>query len=147
MRVNLVLLAQGTAFNIVADEGHKSGPPELGGDQLARFQEARVASRFMIMAACENGMAKGVVCGDIDAAFVSKDAHLDLPVSESRTKGEGNVLMHGLEDLKDEGVTCGGGFDAVGESGVNQVDEKGRWEEGDVGVVRVVSGEEVGTAG
>ena len=147
MHVNLVLLAQGTALNIAADEGRKSRPPELGGDQLVRFQEARVASRFMIMAACEDGAAKGVVRRDIDTALVSKDARLDLPVSKSRTKGEGNVLMHGLEGLKDEGVTCGGGCNSMGEGGVNQVDKKGRREESDVSVVGVVSGEEVGTAG
>ena len=55
--------------------------------------------------------------------------------------------MHGLEGLEDEGITCGGGFDAVGEGGVDEVDEEGWWEEGDIGVVRVIGGEEVRTAG
>ena len=80
MRVNLVLLAKGTAFNIAADKGGKSRPPEFGGNQLACFQEAGVAGRFMIVAVFENGMAKGVVGGDIDTAFVGKDAGFDLPV-------------------------------------------------------------------
>ena len=35
----------------------------------------------------------------------------------------------------------------MGEGSVYEVDEQGRREEGDVGVVRVVGGEEIGTAG
>ena len=54
--------------------------------------------------------------------------------------------MHGLEGLEDEGVTCGGQLDAVREGGVDEVNEKGRRKEGDVGVVGVVRGEEVGSA-
>ena len=54
--------------------------------------------------------------------------------------------MHGLEGLEDEGIACRSRFDAVREGGVDEVDEKGRWEEGDVGVVRVIRGEEVGSA-
>ena len=63
VRVNLVLLAKGTAFDVSADEGGESRPPELGGNQLTCFQETGVPGRCMIMAACENGAAKGVVCG------------------------------------------------------------------------------------
>ena len=55
--------------------------------------------------------------------------------------------MHRLEGLEDEGITCGGRFNAVGEGRVDEVNEEGWWEEGDIGVVRVVGGEEVGTAG
>ena len=55
--------------------------------------------------------------------------------------------MHRLESLEDEGVAGGGGFNAVGEGSVNEVDEQGRREEGDVGVVGVISGEEVRSAG
>ena len=135
MCVNLVLLAKGTALNIVVDEGGKSGPPEFGGNQLACFQEAGVAGGFMIVAAFENGTAEGVVGRDIDTAFVGKDAGFDLPVCQPGTKGERNVLMHGLESLEDEGVTCGGRFDAMREGGVDEVNEKGRWEESDVSVV------------
>ena len=118
MRVNLVLLAKGTALNIAADEGGESGPPEFGGNQLACFQEARVASRFMIMAVLENGVAKGVVCQDVDTALVGKDAGFDLPVNEPGAEGKRNVLMHGLESLEDEGITCGSRFNAVREGGV-----------------------------
>ena len=92
-------------------------------------------------------MAEGIVCGDVDTAFVGKDACFNLPVGESRTERKGNVFMHGLESLKDEGVTRGCGFNAMREGSVNQVDKKGRWEESDVGVVRVIHGEEVRSAG
>ena len=119
MRVNLVLLAKGTALNIAADEAGESRPPEFGGDQLACFQEAGVAGRVVIMAAFEDGAAKGVVGGDIDVAFVSEDACLDLPISKSRAKGKRDVLVHRLEGLENEGITRGCGFNAVGEGGVN----------------------------
>ena len=39
------------------------------------------------------------------------------------------------------------GSPAVGEGGVNEVDKEGQWEEGDIGIVRVIRGEEVGAAG
>ena len=35
----------------------------------------------------------------------------------------------------------------MGEGGVDEVDEKGRGKQGDVGVVRVIGGEEVRSAG
>ena len=108
MHVNLVLLAQGTALNIAADEGSESRPPKFSGDQLACLQEAGVAGRFMIMAACKDSATKGVVCGDIDAALVSEDACFNLPISESRAKGERDVLMHRLEGLENEGIARGG---------------------------------------
>ena len=55
--------------------------------------------------------------------------------------------MHGLESLEDKGITSGGRFNAMREGSVDEVNEKGRWEKGDVGVIRVIHGEEVRTAG
>ena len=81
MRVNFVLLTKGTALYIVADEGGKAGPPELGGNQLVSFQEAGMASGFMIVASRKNGAAEGVVGGDINTALIGKDAGFHLPVS------------------------------------------------------------------
>ena len=145
--VNLVLLAEGTAFDIAADEGGESGPPEFGGDQLACFQEAGMSGRLVIVAAFKNGAAKGVIGRDIDTAFIGEDAGFDLPVGQPGMEGEGDIFMHGLEGLEDERVACGGRFDAVREGSVDEVNERGWWEEGDVGVVGVVRGEEVRTAG
>ena len=100
----------------------------------------------MVMAAFENGTAEGIVCGDIDMALVSEDACLDLPISKSRAKGKRDVLVHRLEGLENEGITRGGGFNAVGEGGVDEVNKEGWWEEGDVGVIGVVRREEVRAA-
>ena len=147
MCVNLVLLAKGTALDIAVDEGSESGPPKFGGDQLACFQEAGVASGVMVVATLEDGTAKRVIRGDIDTAFVSEDTGFDLPVCEPGTEGEGNVFVHGLESLKNEGITRGCGFNAMGEGGVDQVDKKGQQEEGDVGVVEVIRGEKIRAVG
>ena len=147
MRVNFVLLAKGTALNVSADEGGESGPPELGSNQLTCFQETGVSGRCMIMTACEDGAAKGVVHRDIDTSFVSEDTCFDLPVSESGSKGKRNVLVHRLESLEDEGVTCRSRFNAVGEGGVDEVNEKGGWKEGDISVVGVIRREKVRAAG
>ena len=101
----------------------------------------------MVMAAFENGMVEGVVSRDIDAAFVGEDACFDLPVSEPGTEGERNVLMHGLESLKDEGVTRGCGFNSMGEGGVDEVHEEGRRKESNIGIVGVFCGKKVRPAG
>ena len=145
VRVNLVLLAKGTALDIAVDEGSKTRPPELGGDQLSGFQEAGVSGGLVIVAARKDGAAEGVVGRDIDTALIGEDAGLDLPVSEAGTEGKRNVLMHGLESLENEGITCGRRLNAVGEGSVNQVDKEGQREEGDVSVVGVFLGEEVGS--
>ena len=147
MCVSLVLLAESTAFDIAADIGSEARPPEFSGDQLTSFQEAGMTGRFVIVTTLEDGAAEGVVCGDIDTVFVSEDTGFDLPVGEARTEGKRDVFVHGLESLEDEGVAGGGGFNAVGEGGVNEVNKEGRREKGDVSVVGVVVGEEVGSAG
>ena len=92
-------------------------------------------------------MAEGVVGGDIDTAFISEDAGFDLPVSQPGVERKRDVLVHRLEGLEDKGVACGSRLDAVREGGINKVNEKGRWEEGNVGVVEVVCREEIRTAG
>ena len=94
--VNLILLAKGTALHVSADEGGESRPPKFGSDQLACLQETGVAGRCVVMAAFENGAAEGIVCRDVDMAFVGKDSHIDLPVGESGTERKGNIFMHGL---------------------------------------------------
>ena len=92
---------------------------------MTRFQEAGVTGRLVIMASFQDGAPKGIICGDIDTAFVRQDAGLNLPISKAGTKRERNVLMHGLEGLEDEGVTRRGGFNVVGEGGVNKVHKEG----------------------
>ena len=41
-------------------------------------------------------------------------------------EGEGEVVVHGLEGLEDEGITCRRRLDMVGEGDVNNVDKE-RW--------------------
>ena len=103
----------------MADEGGESGPPEFGGDQLACFQEAGMTGRLMIMAAFEDGAAEGVVCRDVDAALVGKNAGFDLPVGELGAEWERDIVVHGLEGLEDKGVTRRSGFDPMRESSVD----------------------------
>ena len=119
MCVNLVLLAKGTAFDIAADEGSKAGPPEFGGNQLPSFQEAGVSGGFMIVAMRKDGVAEGVVGGDVDPSFVSEDTGLNLPVSKAGTEGKRDVFVHGLKGLEDKGVTRRSGFDPMRESSVD----------------------------
>ena len=138
MRVSLVLLAEGTAFDIAAYIGSEARPPEFSGDQLASFQEAGVAGGFVIVTALEDGAAEGVVCGDIDTTFISEDTSFNLPVSEARTEGERDVLVHGLESLEDEGVAGGGGFNAVGEGSVDKIDKERQRQEGNIGVIGII---------
>ena len=101
----------------------------------------------MVMAAFENGMVERVISRDIDMAFVGEDACLDLPVGEAGMEGERNILMHGLESLKDEGVTCGCRFNSMGEGGVDEVHEERRREESNVGIIGVIHRKKVGLAG
>ena len=70
MGIDLVLLADCAALNIFTDVGGEAGPPKLGCDELASFQVARMASSFMVVTMVEDGMAEGVIVGDIDTALV-----------------------------------------------------------------------------
>ena len=63
------------------------------------LQEAGMTGGVMIMTALEDGTAEGIVCGDIYATLISKDAGFNLPVGKSGTKGERDVFVHGLESL------------------------------------------------
>ena len=70
MGIALVLLADCAALNIFTDIGGQARPPKLGHNKLASFQVARVAGSFMVMTTLEDGVAEGVIVGDIDAASV-----------------------------------------------------------------------------
>ena len=101
----------------------------------------------MVVTALENGVAEGVVVGDIDTTLVGQDACFDLPVGEAGTEGERDVLIHGLEGLEDKGVARRGGLDAMGEGDVDNVDEERRGKESNSIVVVIGLGKEVRTAG
>ena len=59
----------------------------------------------MIVAAFKNVAAEGIICGDIDTAFVGEDSSLNLPVSKAGAEWEGNILMHRLKCLEDKGIS------------------------------------------
>ena len=100
----------------------------------------------MIMASFKDSAPEGIIGGDIDVTFVSKDSRFDLPVSETGAERKGNILVHRLKRLQDEGVTGRSRFYALEKGGVNEVDKK-RWgEQCDIDIVSVVRGEKVGTA-
>ena len=70
VRVSLVLLAHGTAFNIFAYELRETRPPELRGDELAGLEITGVAGGLVVVAAGEDGTTERVLRGNIDMAFV-----------------------------------------------------------------------------
>ena len=78
------------------------------------------------MAPFKDGTAERFICGYVDTAFVGEDTGFNLPIGKAGAEGERDVLVHGLEGLEDEGVTRGGGLNAVGEGGVDKVDKEGR---------------------
>ena len=146
MGISLVLLAGCTAFDVFVDVGGKARPPEFRSDELSGFQVARVTGTLVVMATLENSVTEGVVIGDIDATLIGQDAHFDLPIGEARTEGKRDVVIHGLEGLENEGVTCRGRLDTVGEGDVNNIDKEGRGKESNSIVVIVRVGKEVGMA-
>ena len=87
MCICFILLADGTAFNISADEGGESRPPELSSNKLTCFKETGMAGRLMVMASFEDGMAEGIISGDVDVAFIGEDTGLNLPVSKAGAEG------------------------------------------------------------
>ena len=147
MHVNFILLAGGTALNISADEGSKSQPPKLSSDQLTGFKETGMAGGLMVMASFKDGAAEGIIGRDVDTALIGEDTSLDLPVSEAGAEGERNVLVNRLKCLQDEGIASRSRLNAIGEGSVNDVDKEGRREEGDIIIVGVIQGEEVGAVG
>ena len=104
-----------------------------------------MTSTLVVMAMLENGVLEGVVVGDIDAALIGQDACFDLPVGEAGAEGKRDIVVHGLEGLENEGVTCQGRLDTVGEGNIDNIDKE-RWGKESNSIVVVVRvGKEVGT--
>ena len=55
-------------------------PPKLCSDKLVSFEVARISSGFVVMAAGEDGVTKGIVRGNIDATFVGQNMVVKLPI-------------------------------------------------------------------
>ena len=101
-----VLLAGRAALDVLADVGGEAGPPEFCCDELTSFEVAGVTGTFVVVTPLENGVAEGIVVGDIDTTLIGQDACVNLPIGEAGTEGKGDVLIHGLEGLEDKGVAC-----------------------------------------
>ena len=147
VRIGLVLLAGSTTFDIFTDVGGEAWPPELCCDELSGFQVAGVPGAFVVMATLENSVAEGIIGRDIYTALVGQDARFDLPVGEAGTEGEGDVVIHGLEGLEDEGVACRGRLNTVGEGHIDNVDEEGWGKESNSVIVIIGLGKEVRATG
>ena len=132
--------------SVFADVEGKAGPPEFHSNKLSGFQVAGVAGTLVVMTTVENSVTEGVVSGDIDTTLIGQDACVDLPIGEAGTEWKRDVVVHRLEILENEGVTCRGGLDTVGEGDVNNIDKEGWRKESNVIVVIVRVGKEVGTA-
>ena len=87
--VYLVLLANCTTFNILADEGSKSRPPKLSGDKLMGFQDARVSSSRVIMVFGDSQSTQVRLFGDIDTTLVGQDTPFVCPVNQLRLEWQG----------------------------------------------------------
>ena len=113
MGVGFVFLAGCTALNIFIDVGGEAGPPKFRCNELVSFQVARVAGSFVVMTALEDGVAKGVIIGNIDVALIGQDTRFDLPVGKAGAEGKRDILVHGLEGMKNKAVASRGRLDAV----------------------------------
>ena len=140
MRVCFVLLACRTARNILADEGGKTWPPELGCDELAGFENTGVTRCRVVMVSRDNGAAEGRVGRNIDTILKGQDTGVVLPVREARTKLGGEFAGECMEGVEDKGVGRGGGGKPFREGGVDEVYKEGVGEEGDILVVGVSGG-------
>ena len=82
-------------------------------------------------------MAEVRVSGDVDMILIGQDASIVLPVREARAELSREFTRECMEGIENERVRGGGGRDAFGERGVNEVDDESIREEDDILVVSV----------
>ena len=128
-------MAGRAAFDIFPDVGSETGPPKFSCDKLTSFQVARVAGSFVVVTALEDGVAKGVIIGDIDVASIGQDTRFDLPIRKTGAERERDVVTHGLKGLKNKGVASRGVLNVMGQGYIDDVDKEGRGKESDSIVV------------
>ena len=83
MGVDLVLLTRGASMDKTANVRGKAWPPKFGGNQLASLENPWVASSGVVMVTCHNRVAQVSISGDVDAALVSQDACIIVPIGKS----------------------------------------------------------------
>ena len=141
MGVDLVLLARCASADITADVRGEAWPPKLRGDQLASFENARMASSGMIMMPCHDRAAQVSICGDIDAVLVSQNASVVMPVRKVGVESSRDSTWESMEGVKDQWVRSRGGAELVGEGGIDEVDKEFVREQGDRLIVRIGCGD------
>ena len=99
-----MLLARCAAADIAANIRGEAGPPKLGGDQLASFENAQMARRRMIMVACDDGAAQVSIGRDIDASLVSQDTSVIVPIGKAGAKIGRDRTRESMEGVKDQWV-------------------------------------------
>ena len=137
MHVCFVLLASCTARNVLADEGGKTWPPKLGCDKLAGLENTRVSCGGVVVVTGDNRTAEVRVGENIDTILEGQDFSIILPVGETRAELGREFSGECMKSIKDEGVGCGGDSEPFREGGINEVDEEGVREEGNILVVGV----------
>ena len=93
MGVGVVLLAHGTALDILLHELHETQPPEFRGDELASLEITWVTGSFVVVTAGEDGAVEGVLQGNIDIVLVCQDMVIKLPVRKVRPEDDGDVFQ------------------------------------------------------
>ena len=83
MGIGFVLLARGTSMDITANVRGEAWPPKFRGNQLASFENARMASSGVIMVPSDDRVAKSSISGNVDASLVSQDTSIVAPVGEA----------------------------------------------------------------
>ena len=101
----------------------------------------------MVVTALEDGVVKGVIIGDIDAALIGQDIHFNLPIRKTGAERERDIIVHGLKGVKNKEVASRGGLNVMGQGYINDVDKEGRGKESDSIVVVVGLGKEIRVAG
>ena len=104
MGIGFVLLARGTSVDITTNIRGEAWPPKFRGNQLASFENARVASSGMIMVSSDDRVAQSGICGNVDATLVSQDAGIVAPVGEAQTESGGDSARQSMEGIKNQRV-------------------------------------------
>ena len=64
------MLASCATFDVFADIRGQARPPKFSCSELMGFEVPGVTSSFVIVAALENRVVKGVIIGNIDTALI-----------------------------------------------------------------------------
>ena len=106
-------------MDITANVRGQAWPPKFRGNQLASFENARMASSGMIMVSSDDRVAESSICRNIDTTLVSQDAGIIVPVREAGMKSGGDSARQSMEGVKNQWVRSGGRAEFIREEGVN----------------------------